>query len=208
MRGVVRPWLEEVGGKEEVDDAEVAAARKEKAYFQKLERAVEGCSTVVLLLTKDFLILPECLLTAFYAIKLKRLVVTVNVDRGGYDYASAARLLDDLEAELSQHHPAVLATLRRVLPAETCVAEVQAALRDTLPNVIAISWCPTGGKNHMNSVIQEILGRVKNIKKKKLQTPNLRTGVLHTMAGSLLKKPARVELDVVSQATTQKVSSC
>ena len=177
--------LEDVGG---VEDVEGANVRKEMAYFHKLERAVEGCSTVLLLLTKDFLHLPECLLTAFYAIKLRRLVITVNVDHGGYDYANAACLLDDLEAELSKHRPAALATLRRVLwPKHTSIADVQAALRDTLPNIIAISWYPSAGKNHMNSVVQEILGRANKIK-------------IH-------KKPARLRLRRVPKEVPRVASS-
>jgi hypothetical protein len=200
IRGVVRKEVREATGAGGVvaveaarneEDAEEADARREKAYFHELERAVEGCSTVLLLLTKDFLHLPECLLTAFYAIRLQRLVVTVNVDRGGYDYANAARLLDDLEAELSKHHPAVLATLRRVLPEETSVADVQAALRDTLPNIIAISWCPTAGKNHMHSVVQEILGRVNKFKIQNLQ-PRVSLRTLQT--ASVLEKSSRVRL--------------
>ena len=125
---------------------------------------LDQCETVILLLTKRVLYQPECLYAAYCALVEDKLLIPINIERGGYDYATAAALLDRLEDELAVHHPHVLNALREMLQADwelpPSVAHVQQTLQGALPNLIAISWQPQSGRNHTASVISDIAARV------------------------------------------------
>jgi len=124
------------------------------------------CQTVIILLTKNVLSRPECLYTAFRAIVDEKLLIPVFVDRGGYDYAAAQELLNDLEKHLGEEHPDALASLNHMLEVDyvgrdiPTIAHLQLTLRSALPNLIAITWQPQAGRNHTTSVVHDILARV------------------------------------------------
>lgn len=129
-------------------------------------RKLYECQTVVLLLSKHTLFRPECLYVIYRAIVDDKLLIPVFLDRGGYDYTAAAELLESLEEKLLQHHPYTLRMLDHyfeVLHQDSTshtIAHLQHTLRAALPNLIAISWQPTQGRNHTSAVVSDILARM------------------------------------------------
>ena len=161
--------------------------------------ALEACDTLILLLTRNVLHDPHCIAETYEALRLGKLVVPVNVDRCGYDYAAAVPWLDSLEAKMQQM-PELMDQLSVLLPPGTCLADVQRTLRDAIPYVISINWQPHGGKHHTSSVVAEILLRIRSHKLRSDRSD----GRLSLSSSSVSRAYASSGWDHTRDATTEK----
>jgi hypothetical protein len=117
---------------------------------------------VVLLLTRNTLKQPDCLFETYLALRRGICLIPIFVERGGYDYATGAAMLEDLPSVLAADHPAELRALQQALSdVNATVKELHMTLRDALPSIIAISWNPCTGHNHTASVIEDVQRRAK-----------------------------------------------
>ena len=79
------------------------------------------CDAVVVLLTRRLLDQPSCLVDIVEAVSAGKLLVTIYVDRGGYDFAAALRKLDDLEHHFASVGESALSRLLELLPQVTAM---------------------------------------------------------------------------------------
>eukprot|EP00966_Prymnesium_polylepis_P116620 2695460-Prymnesium_polylepis.1 len=66
-------------------------ARVEVMRDLSSDGVLTSSDTLIVLLTKNVLFQPECLVAIFSAVRDDKLVITINVDRGGYDYEGTHR---------------------------------------------------------------------------------------------------------------------
>ena len=75
----------------------------------------DRCPAYVLLLSKDVLYKASTLFMTFQALRQSKLLITVHLAQGGYDYAVALERLHNLEENMSREAPEELAKLRVLL---------------------------------------------------------------------------------------------
>jgi hypothetical protein len=72
--------------------AQVTTSVDTDTHDEEMHRMM-GCEIVLVLLTRNLLVRPECLLGIFEAVRAGKLIITVNVLGGGYDYARVRCML-------------------------------------------------------------------------------------------------------------------
>jgi len=121
---------------------------------------IEKSELCVVLLTKQLLCDPVALLEVWMALQCGLPLVTVLVAGAGYDYATAAIVLADLPAALDNVQLGTAARLQAELPDSINVETVGGMLHANLTAIIAISWSPFDSKNHRDSVVDDVLVRM------------------------------------------------
>eukprot|EP00966_Prymnesium_polylepis_P336836 7391771-Prymnesium_polylepis.2 len=114
----------------------------------------------VLLLTKQLLTDVQALFEIWTALELDKAVVTVAATGLGYDFEEAAASLADLTAALEAMRPGSTDELQARLPPSTDINTVGKLLHSSLTAIIAVSWSPTAGRNHMDAVVDDIVQRM------------------------------------------------
>jgi len=120
---------------------------------------VEQSDAFVVLLTKRLPTDPDALLEIWTALEAGLTIITVAIT-GAYDFAAAAAAWADLPAAMEATRPGSSDELKARLPPDADVAATGRLIHSTLTAIIAISWSPHYGRNHMNAVVDDVVGRM------------------------------------------------
>ena len=116
---------------------------------------------LLLLLTEGALRRPSTLLQVYEAIRLHRPIVCVEVQGGGYSHAAAKEWLRELKANLAKTDPKGFEQMRHTLHARGhTLQQLELALYNVLPSIIAINFTPSGTHNHADAVMVDICERM------------------------------------------------
>jgi len=128
---------------------------------------VASSDLFVVLLTKRMPTDINALHDIWTALQYNLPIVTVAVvDGAGYDFQEAATIFSDLPKALEEAEPGSLQELKERLPDCIDVAGVGKTIHASLAAIIAIAWSPLSSKNHMNSVLTDVLEHMKKQKAK------------------------------------------
>ncbi|KAL1523059.1 hypothetical protein AB1Y20_018019 [Prymnesium parvum] len=169
-------------------------------FIQQLV-VLKKCVALVVVLTKQVLWERECLVEIYSALTANVGLVTVHVARGGYDYQHAARLIDQLDTVLPSEDPHILEWLGEVLPGVT-LHEVKQRLQDDLPNIIAIDMHPHAGDKHLQSVISDVIQRIRTLKIERRSL--LAMSERSAMSGSRLSLRSSARLESSTSSSRRK----
>jgi len=120
---------------------------------------VEQSDAFVVLLTKRLPTDPDALLEIWTALEAGLTIITVAIT-GAYDFAAAAAAWADLPAAMEATRPGSSDELKARLPPDADVAATGRLIHSTLTAIIATSWSPHYGRNHMNAVVDDVVGRM------------------------------------------------
>lgn len=132
---------------------------------------VEVSDAVVVLLTKQILADPHAIFEIWMALQCSRPLITVAITGKGYDFQQAADALSNFAAAMEADRSGSSAVLQAQLaayadeeahsePGDTDIASVGRLLHSSLTAIIAVSWTPSKGLNHMDGVLNEIVQRI------------------------------------------------
>lgn len=146
-------------------------------------RFIKQSGAFVVLLTHSLTKDPNAIFEIWDALHRQLPIITVTIP-GAYDFSGAAKDLADLPTALKSHvlaprlfgrsgvhwrkatepvestHTTAFQILTDRLPDGTDIASVGKLIHDSLTAIIAISWSPGYGRNHMTSVIDDVLARL------------------------------------------------
>jgi len=131
---------------------------------QIVTQGVAKSEAIVFVQTKNVLTRPWCLLELYEAIRLGVPIIPIHVADGGYDFAKAKALLEDL-SKIDEVNPGGHAVLIEQLEQrELSLEDMQSTLATTLPNIIAVHFNPAGSDNHQNAVISDVVNKMQRTK--------------------------------------------
>eukprot|EP00966_Prymnesium_polylepis_P239246 5532936-Prymnesium_polylepis.1 len=152
---------------------------------------IHDADAIVVILTARLSTDPNALFEIWSALKAGVPLIPVAITGKGYDFEEAAKTLANLPQVMETARVGSTSVLEGKLPDGTSVASLGKLVHFNLTSIIAISWNPSQGQNHMDAVVHDIGQRMQRHMRAKrwargtgrkksrnggLDTPNMRTG--------------------------------
>jgi len=119
-------------------------------------------SCVVVLLTKNILVTPHCVVEMFVALQAGLPLVTILLQGGDYSFEDArSRLRGEVSAwGAGLADASFLVTLQTMLGDSTDLVEVQQVIFSSITSLIATHWVQHGSRNQFQAMLNDICERV------------------------------------------------
>ena len=127
--------------------------------LRKLCEQVVQSDVLILLLTKDVLTRPWCLIELYTAVTNRVPIVTVNVEKPipshRFDFDDSQKFFADFEQQLEIRNRGAAATIREEFP-DVTLEQIGQVLGDIIPKVIAKPYDPAGSTNVIDAQLRDI----------------------------------------------------